>query len=84
MDVCGTTTDLDDPRSWWMPTEAESDAWKRRERSLYYTVWTFYVERVTFGSVGVTIVQGRKAAFITLNPEQVRAFVARLTKAAGK
>ena len=47
VDVCGTTTDLDDPRSWWMPTEAESDAWKRRERSLYYTVWTFYVERVT-------------------------------------
>ena len=38
----------------------------------------------TFGSVGVTIVQGRKAASITLNPEQVRAFVARLTKAAGK
>lgn len=45
IDIGGTTNDLDDGTSW--ATADEMEEWKRGERDLYYTVWTFHVEKVT-------------------------------------
>ena len=54
VDACGTTLDLNGPRLW--ANETELAAWKLGARECFYTVWTFYVVRVTTEAVDLETV----------------------------